>query len=715
MNKTVWLFTPVFIMIMMFLESFSDSYPSYYSNSLAASADYQANGLRNANLPQETNALFAGSGVCQICHNSMVNQQGAHIGIADDWRSTMMANSAKDPLWQAKVSHEGLVNPAHKEALEDVCTKCHAPAGNVHAHYLGQNYYTMQEMNNDPLARDGVQCTVCHQIPASSMGNYSGTFEIGTNKRIWGPFTNPFANPMIFNSGYTPVYGSQINSSQLCASCHTLLTNSVDLNGNLTGEKFVEQAIYQEWKNSNYSQQNISCQSCHLPRIDDAVKISSLPPWLQPRSPFAKHQLAGANVFMGRILKANSDQIGVTATNSQFDSTINRSTRMLQQQTLDLAISEANRTNDTLFVDLSLTNKAGHKFPSGFPSRRAFVEVVAVKDNEDTIFHSGKMDENFNLIHENTDFEPHYNIISNPDQVQIYEMVMGDVNDNVTTVLERAYQHLKDNRLPPAGFKMSHQSYDTTRIVGNAATDPDFNKIENTEGSGMDKIHYHIPLNNYYGNVFISARVLYQTVNDKWLNEMFSFSSEAIDTFKSYYDDADKSPVIVALQTLEVPSGYEIDLQEGWNSLSCFILPTIDNIDTVLSQIMSSLIIIKNDEGMIFPQQGIHTLTHFDPYSGYSLKLSAPESLIIRGNVLENRELYLPVGWTLVPVLSGCEVAIKNLNPIFLNQMEVIIELAGYHLYWPEYEIETLTTLSPGKAYLFKMGNPGLISFPGCN
>ena len=131
----------------------------------------------------------------------MVNDQGQSVAIVNDWRSTMTANSAKDPLWRAKVSHEGLVNPAHKEVLEDVCTSCHAAAGNKNAHHQGMSLYTISDLENDPLGLDGVQCTVCHQITDESMGNYSGTFEIGTSKTIWGPYTNPFGNPMINNTG----------------------------------------------------------------------------------------------------------------------------------------------------------------------------------------------------------------------------------------------------------------------------------------------------------------------------------------------------------------------------------------------------------------------------------------------------------------------------------------------------------------------------------
>jgi len=36
---------------------------------------------------------------------------GNDINVVDDWRTSMMANSAKDPYWRAKVSHEITINP----------------------------------------------------------------------------------------------------------------------------------------------------------------------------------------------------------------------------------------------------------------------------------------------------------------------------------------------------------------------------------------------------------------------------------------------------------------------------------------------------------------------------------------------------------------------------------------------------------------------------
>jgi len=503
----------------------------------------------SAQLPLGYNDLFAGSGECEMCHTSMTNSQGESVSIINDWRSSMMANSAKDPLWRAKVSHETLVNPELASIIENKCTSCHAPMGHFNAHYNGLEY-SIEDMENDPIALDGVSCTMCHQITEESLGNYSGAIAVGENKEIWGPFENPFTNSMVQHTGYTPKYSEHINNSKLCGSCHTLLTPTVDLQGNLTGTEFVEQAIYQEWLNSDFSESNITCQTCHVPEINDAVQIGSMPPWIEPRSPFGMHHLAGANVFMLKILKNNIETLGLTADPVHFDSTIVRAERLLQTASVYMEVNEVDRTEDTLFVDLILQNMAGHKFPTGFPSRRAFIELHVVDQNSSTLFHSGAMDNNYQLLYEDATFEPHYNLINQDNQVQIYELVMGDVEQNPTTVLLYANEALKDNRLPPSGFVSTHPSYDTVQVFGEALQDGDFNQLNGVEGTGADVVHYAIPVYGNAGTLTVNAKLHYKTINDKWLENTFSYSSLEIDLFEQLYTESDKEPVLVAENSL---------------------------------------------------------------------------------------------------------------------------------------------------------------------
>ena len=165
-------------------------------------------------LPLGYNDLFAGSGECAACHNSQTDPEGTSVALADDWRSTMMANASRDPFWRAKVSAEVAANPMHKEFIEDKCSKCHAPAGNINVHHTGGGSYSMEDLLTDPLGLDGVQCTVCHQITEGSLGNNSANFTIGTNKIIYGPYTAPFGTPMTNATGYATEYSGHIDDSR---------------------------------------------------------------------------------------------------------------------------------------------------------------------------------------------------------------------------------------------------------------------------------------------------------------------------------------------------------------------------------------------------------------------------------------------------------------------------------------------------------------------
>ncbi len=508
----------------------------------------------------DSSQYFPTQSLCGGCHGfdldgfASVDVDGVDVNVYDDWRTTMMANSAKDPFWRAKVSHESLINPAHATALETKCTSCHAPMGNYTSRYRGYDHYTMDSLLVDTIGLDGVSCGACHQISDLNLGNqHSGEITYDTSRVQFGPYDTPFAAPMISFVGFTPIKSEHINDAGICAPCHTLITHSVDLDGNFTDSTFVEQATYHEWLNSTYNTtDSVTCQACHMPRIPDSVIISDNYLFLQPRSPFALHDLVGANTFMLQLMRDNKEALDINAEDFMFDETIEKTYAMLQQQSLDISLEFDHQLNDTAYFSVQLFNKAGHKFPSGYPSRRAFIEFVITTEAGDTLFKSGVVDENFEVEGQNPNFEPHYQIINQTQQVQIYELVDGDVNGNFTTVLERAYAPLKDNRLAPVGFTTTHEVYDTTRIVGNALNDPDFNKDENgIEGNGSDIVFYRVPLGNYEGLINISAKVFYQSLPPKWMEEIFSVSTPEIETFKAMFDEADQSPVLVTSAILE--------------------------------------------------------------------------------------------------------------------------------------------------------------------
>ena len=114
--------------------------------------------------------LFSTAGQCSACHTGLKTSNANDISIDTDWRSTMMANSARDPYYRASVRREILANPGYDEFIQNKCSTCHVPMAHFTEAVAGKKTTMLDDgvfsaANPDhTLALDGVSCTVCHQI-----------------------------------------------------------------------------------------------------------------------------------------------------------------------------------------------------------------------------------------------------------------------------------------------------------------------------------------------------------------------------------------------------------------------------------------------------------------------------------------------------------------------------------------------------------------------
>lgn len=524
-------------------------------------------------LPTQGSTLFKGSGNCAICHTgdgTVLSVNGVDVSPPTYWRSTMMGNSSKDPFWRAIVAEEVHNYPQLQELIETTCTRCHAPMGYTEAFYNGQTSYTIDDLRQDPLANDGVSCTACHQIKENNFGSdssYSGHYIIENDHVIYGPYENPDTQAMLNISGYLPVYTTHMNKSELCATCHTLFTPYLDNQGQIAGD-FPEQTPYIEWKNSVYPGLNTQCQDCHMPKIYDPIDIATIPPQHQVlRTPYWKHNFVGGNVYMLQLMKNNIDSLAITATPEHFDSTIARAEDNLTNLAIGLFVSSVYE-DDSLNISVKIENKAGHKIPSGIPFRRMWIHLKVEDAMNNVVYESGKWDNTGEIIGLNADYEPHYNVIRNEDEIQIYEGVFVDVDQNVTYTLLRAAQFVKDNRIPPKGFTTTHISYDTIAIYGNALNDPDFNKESSVEGSGSDIVLYKVAaLPN--ASYTVTAEVCFQTIKPRVVGNMQTLTEPDITKFLAMYNNLPNLPYIMK----NVSIGVVTDVPETEiSSITSFVL-----------------------------------------------------------------------------------------------------------------------------------------------
>jgi cytochrome c554/c'-like protein len=512
--------------------------------------------FRSTDLPLSQNPHFSGSGNCASCHSpgrsdtALRNAAGDDVSPPTFWRSTMMANAAKDPFWQAKVSAEVAANPGLRDAIEDQCTTCHAPMGRTEALLNGAAGYSLEEMRQDPLAMDGVSCTVCHQIQPANLGtedSFSGGFEILDGKTVFGPFEDPLGWPMLALSGYDPKHSPHMGESELCASCHTLFTASVDEQGNTTGS-LPEQTPYLEWLNSEFPASDVQCQSCHMPIEPGEITISNTPKTLDARSPFYRHEFVGGNAFMLGMLRDNAADLGVTAEPAHFDSTIARTRRMLGSASARLDV-RTRWDGDTLDVTVRIENLTGHKLPTGYPSRRMWIDLAVIQEGK-TLFRSGGWDSATGEVAGlDAGYEPHHQTIRSEDEVQIYQAVMGNPAGDPTFGLLRATSYLKDNRILPKGWTPDGPWSDVTTPAGLAARDTDFGSAIGAEG-GSDRVVYRMALPD--GRYQIDVRLRYQTIAPRFAGALLEYSTEEVQRFRDLYNQRDLNPEIMDSVSVEV-------------------------------------------------------------------------------------------------------------------------------------------------------------------
>jgi hypothetical protein len=502
---------------------------------------------------------FSGSGVCAFCHSGLKDSAGSDVSIDAQWRSTMMANSAKDPLWQAKMESEVTRNPAIQAVIEEKCSRCHMGMARYQAITDGTTVNILGEGFLDPgnllheAAMDGVSCSLCHQIQNIGLGtpgSYTGLYFIDTYtsppaRLAFSRYGQPFKNPMEMHSGFSPEAGYHISDAALCGTCHTVYTPALDAAGKVIGE-FPEQTTYLEWRHSETLR---TCQECHLPDASGGVVISSRPRMLSPREPFGEHHFVGGNSFMLTLLKNNAAELGITAEAALIDATVSRTNSMLNSAAR-VSIASASLQQGVLNVVLEVQNLTGHKLPSGIPLRRAWLHMTVRDKAGRIIFESGKPQADGSIVGNDADLqpgacEPHYDSISAPDQVQIYESVMADTRNLVTYTLLRAYTYAKDNRLLPQGFDKKTAPQDIA-VRGPALDDENFS-------GGLDKITYRVAVKESRKPLTVSAELLYQAVGYPFLLDFKQDKIPSVQRFLKFVEVENMAPAVVSNAAFALP------------------------------------------------------------------------------------------------------------------------------------------------------------------
>jgi hypothetical protein len=482
-----------------------------------------------------------------VCHNNLVTPSGEDVSIGTDWRTTMMANSARDPYWQAAVRREVMDHPEAQAEIEDECSICHMPMTTYVARQAGGTGQIFARLPvgqgttpEDLLAADGVSCAACHQISAERLGtpeSFTGGYVIDIARAtgappMFGPFQTDAGRATLMRSatGFVPTEAAHVQSSELCATCHTLFTNAIGPNRQTIG-RLPEQTPYLEWRHSAF-RESASCQSCHMPVVTEPVPVTRV--LGQPRTEVSRHIFLGGNFFMMRILNRYRAELGVAATPREMEQAIARTIGHLQQETAGVAIEAVTAGGGDLAFDVVVTNRAGHKLPTAYPSRRAWLHVTVRDAAGRVVFESGALRPDGSIAGNDNDadparVEPHHARISRAEDVQVYESVMAGPDGALTTGLLTGVRYVKDNRLLPDGFNKATAPGDVA-VHGEASTDADFQ-------AGADRVRYALDTAGAAGPFAIAAELWFQPIGYRWAENLRAYDAPETRRFVRYWDE----------------------------------------------------------------------------------------------------------------------------------------------------------------------------------
>src|SRR6185437_6813757 len=367
------------------------------------------------------------------------------------------------------------------------------------------------------LARDGVSCSACHRISKEELGSpatFTGKFKVDPPDVTNGPFDQPATLPMKNALGITARESAHVKTSALCGSCHTVILPVFAKDGqqvkdtNGKPKEFHEQMTYPEWQNSVYQNERApidvtqarTCQDCHMStKLGDlnlAFRIANIEddtyPFtdgraankdirLQVRDKYARHTLVALNQFGQMMFQQFPELLGIRTSDYMFGAGVlglmsaqRSSTEMAREQTAKIEVTSFDRVQRSadffLEATVRIENLAGHGFPSGVAFRRAFVTFEALDEIGRVVWASGRTNSVgaivkgaseevlpteffFDPVTRKQVFQPHYQMITNESQAQIYEEIVADTEGKITTSFVGLDQPLKNNRLLPKGWR----------------------------------------------------------------------------------------------------------------------------------------------------------------------------------------------------------------------------------------------------------------------
>lgn len=426
---------------------------------------------------------------CVFCHGEYLDS-GTFEEPWDGWVGSLMAQSARDPVWYAALA----VANQDANMSGEYCIRCHSPTAWLGGRSVPPDAsgFVDSGSSND---FDGVTCHFCHRSvnpvfesdspiedaailanlafpPGTGRGN--GRYVVDPDDVRRGPYEDVATNPGMNMHGVPVLFSPFHRRSEACATCHDVMNpmfmKQPDGSYALTPlgaehptqdpyDMFPEQTTYSEWQFSQFANGGVlfddgrfggnhptgvmaECQDCHMPDQEAGGCFAwEFPPFAE-RTDLPAHTLTGGNTWvLAAIRELYFDS--ETGLSAETVTAARDRTEAFLRAGSDL---EVQQYGDELKV--RIVNWAGHKLPTGYPEgRRIWINVRFLDEFGDDLLEHGAYDWSTGVLATgDTKVYEAIHVIS--DEVAAATNLPPDTEFH----LALNSKILKDNRIPPVGF-----------------------------------------------------------------------------------------------------------------------------------------------------------------------------------------------------------------------------------------------------------------------
>lgn len=233
-------------------------------------------------------------------------------------------------------------------------------------------------------------------------------------------------------------------------------------------------------------------------------------------------------------------------------------------------------------------------------------------------------------------------------------------------------------------------------------------RLEWTPVDHVESYHLEIAEGPAFENLIVSETGLSDT----------SFVASGLAQGMTYYwrvgaTTGSEEPVYSNTYQFVIASTHAVALSEGWNLVSSYVRPTDDSLTSITAQ-FGDAVVVKDEQGNLFlPSRGIDEIGTWEAERGYKVHVGTQGTLTMVGSLLEPQSapVVLQEGWNWVGYSLQSALSTNEALASIADDIVMAKDIDGL-VHYPEFEIDELQTLEPGKGYAVYVQNAATLVYP---